>query len=195
VSIGVGMGSSLASKRPVPLVDLRVVDEVMKDVPHDGKISGEIVSRGPWLTMGYLGNLSASEKLWEGGYLHTGDIGTMTAQGVVQITDRMKDVIKTGGEWISSIGHPDAHARPQGGGNHRRGRSEMGRTPVGNSGDSASRRRHHKAAVQAHVKGYADKGVISRFAIPDRILFVDGLDKTSVGKIDKKALWAKYGDG
>jgi fatty-acyl-CoA synthase len=103
VSIGVGMGPSLASKRPVPLVDLRVVDEAMKDVPHDGKISGEIVVRVPRLTMGYLGNPSASEKLWEGGYLHTGDIGTMTAQGVVQITDRMKDVIKTGGEWISPI--------------------------------------------------------------------------------------------
>ena len=52
-----------------------------------------------------------------------------------------------------------------------------------------------KSAVQAHVKGYADKGVISRFAIPDRILFVEALDKTSVGKIDKKALRAKYGDG
>src|ERR1700716_1976320 len=60
-------------------------------------------SSAPWLTMGYLNNPASSEKLWEGGYLHTGDIGTMTAQGVVQITDRIKDVIKTGGEWISSI--------------------------------------------------------------------------------------------
>src|SRR5258708_1740571 len=88
---------------PVQLVDFRIVDAGMKDVAHDGRTPGEIVVRAPWLTMGYLGNPAASEKLWEGGYLHTGDIGTMTAHGVVQITDRIKDVIKTGGEWISSI--------------------------------------------------------------------------------------------
>ncbi|WP_166299854.1 fatty acid--CoA ligase [Bradyrhizobium sp. 2S1] len=182
---------------PVPLVDLRVVDDAMKDVPHDGKTSGEIVVRAPWLTMGYLGNPSASEKLWEGGYLHTGDIGTMSAHGVVQITDRMKDVIKTGGEWISSIELEDILM-------HMPGLKEAaiigvadpkwGERPlailVTGSADSID-----KSAVQAHVKGYADKGVISRFAIPDRILFVDALDKTSVGKIDKKALRAKYGDG
>jgi fatty-acyl-CoA synthase len=179
---------------PVPLVDLRVVDEAMKDVPHDGKTAGEIVVRAPWLTMGYLGNPSASEKLWEGGYLHTGDIGTMTAQGVVQITDRMKDVIKTGGEWISSIELEDILM-------HMPGLKEAAIIGVADPkwgerplailvGDGID-----KSAVQAHVKGYADKGVISRFAIPDRILFVDALDKTSVGKIDKKALRAKYGDG
>jgi acyl-CoA synthetase (AMP-forming)/AMP-acid ligase II len=183
---------------PVPLVDLRVVDDAMRDVPHDGKTSGEIVVRAPWLTMGYLGNPSASEKLWEGGYLHTGDIGTMTAHGVVQITDRMKDVIKTGGEWISSIELEDilmhmpglkeaaiiGVADPKWG---ERPLAILVATPAADGVD--------KGAVQAHVKVYADKGVISRFAIPDRILFVDSLDKTSVGKIDKKALRAKYGDG
>jgi fatty-acyl-CoA synthase len=182
---------------PVPLVDLRVVDGEMKDVPHDGKTAGEIVVRAPWLTMGYLGNPSASEKLWEGGYLHTGDIGTMTPHGMVQITDRMKDVIKTGGEWISSIELEDILM-------HMPGLKEAaiigvadakwGERPlailVTGSADGVD-----KGAVQAHVKGYADKGIISRFAIPDRILFVDALDKTSVGKIDKKALRAKYGDG
>jgi fatty-acyl-CoA synthase len=146
--------------------------------------------------MGYLGNPSASEKLWQGGYLHTGDIGTMTAHGMVQITDRMKDVIKTGGEWISSIELEDILM-------HMPGLKEAaiigiadakwGERPLAIlvSGSDAV----DKGAVQAHVKGYADKGVISRFAIPDRILFVDALDKTSVGKIDKKALRAKYGDG
>jgi acyl-CoA synthetase (AMP-forming)/AMP-acid ligase II len=182
---------------PVPLVDLRVVDEAMKDVPHDGKTAGEIVVRAPWLTMGYLGNPSASEKLWEGGYLHTGDIGTMTAHGMVQITDRMKDVIKTGGEWISSIELEDILM-------HMPGLKEAAIIGVADAkwGErplailvAASADRVDKSAVQAHVKGYADKGVISRFAIPDRILFVDALDKTSVGKIDKKALRAKYGDG
>jgi fatty-acyl-CoA synthase len=183
---------------PVPLVDLRVVDDVMKDVPHDGKTSGEIVVRAPWLTMGYLDNPSASEKLWEGGYLHTGDIGTMTAHGVVQITDRMKDVIKTGGEWISSIELEDIlthmpglkEAAIIGVGDPKWGERPLAILVAEPAADGIDR-----SAVQAHLKGYADKGVISRFAIPDRILFVDELDKTSVGKIDKKALRAKYGDG
>jgi fatty-acyl-CoA synthase len=181
---------------PVPLVDLRVVDDAMRDVPHDGKTSGEIVVRAPWLTMGYLGNPSASEKLWQGGYLHTGDIGTMTAHGVLQITDRMKDVIKTGGEWISSIELEDILM-------HMPGLREAAIVGVADPkwGERplailvAAVDGIDKNAVQAHVKGYVDKGVISRFAIPDRILFVDALDKTSVGKIDKKALRTKYGDG
>jgi fatty-acyl-CoA synthase len=182
---------------PVPLVDLRVVDDAMNDVPHDGKTAGEIVVRAPWLTMGYLGNPSASEKLWQGGYLHTGDIGTMTAHGMLQITDRMKDVIKTGGEWISSIELEDILM-------HMPGLKEAAIIGVADAkwGErplailvTGSAYGVDKGAVQAHVKGYADKGVISRFAIPDRILFVDALDKTSVGKIDKKALRAKYGDG
>ena len=183
---------------PVPLVDLRVVDDVMKDVPHDGKTSGEIVVRAPWLTMGYLDNPSASEKLWEGGYLHTGDIGTMNAHGVVQITDRMKDVIKTGGEWISSIELEDIlthmpglkEAAIIGVGDPKWGERPLAILVAEPAADGIDR-----SAVQAHLKGYADKGVISRFAIPDRILFVDELDKTSVGKIDKKALRAKYSDG
>ena len=183
---------------PVPLVDLRVVDEDMRDVPHDGKTSGEIVVRAPWLTMGYLGNPSASEKLWHGGYLHTGDIGSMTEHGMLQITDRMKDVIKTGGEWISSIELEDILM-------HMPGLKEAaiigvtdpkwGERPLAVLVATPATDGIDKNAVQAHVKGYADKGVISRFAIPDRIIFVDALDKTSVGKIDKKALRAKYGDG
>src|SRR6201987_4722499 len=183
---------------PVPLVDLRVVDEDMRDVPHDGKTSGEIVVRAPWLTMGYLGNPSASEKLWQGGYLHTGDIGTMTEHGMLQITDRMKDVIKTGGEWISSIELEDilmhmpglkeaaiiGVADPKWG---ERPLAILVATPPADSID--------KGTVKAQYKVYAEKGVISRFAIPDRIRVVDSLDKTSVGKIDKKALRVKYGDG
>jgi fatty-acyl-CoA synthase len=182
---------------PVPLVDFRIVDAEMKDVVHDGRTAGEIVVRAPWLTMGYLNNPASSEKLWEGGYLHTGDIGTMTAQGVVQITDRIKDVIKTGGEWISSIELEDIllqmpglnEAAIIGVADAKWGERPLAILVVHPGGNV------DHAAVQKHVKTYADKGVISRFAIPDRIMFVDALDKTSVGKIDKKALRAKYGDG
>ena len=73
-------------------MDLRIVDPDMKDVPHDGKASGEIVLRAPWLTQGYFNDPNGSEQLWEGGYLHTSDVAAMTPEGYVQITDRIKDV-------------------------------------------------------------------------------------------------------
>lgn len=84
--------------RPLPLVDLRVVDEEMRAVPHDGEATGEVVVWSPWLTQGYLKEPEKSEELWEGGYLHTEDIGYIDEQGYLQVTDRIKDVIKTGGE-------------------------------------------------------------------------------------------------
>src|SRR5271157_3653826 len=88
---------------PAPLVDLRIVDADMAEVPRDGKSEGEIVTRAPWLTMGYLNNAAASEQLWAGGYLHTGDVATWDADGCIHIVDRLKDIIKSGGEWVSSI--------------------------------------------------------------------------------------------
>ena len=75
----------------------------MNEAPHDGATSGEIVVRAPWLTNGYFNSPEASEQLWAGGYLHTNDIGVITPDGYLRVTDRIKDVIKTGGEWISSL--------------------------------------------------------------------------------------------
>lgn len=89
--------------RPVALVQLRVVDGTMQDVPHDGKTQGEIMVRAPWLTQGYLRDPEASATLWAEGWLHTGDIAVLDRRGYVRITDRIKDVIKTGGEWVSSL--------------------------------------------------------------------------------------------
>ena len=97
------VGIRARAGRAVPLVDLRIVDPDMKDAPNDGAASGEVVVRAPWLTNGYFDNPAASEQLWAGGYLHTSDIGVMGPDGYLQITDRIKDVIKTGGEWISSL--------------------------------------------------------------------------------------------
>ena len=88
---------------PIPLVDLHIVNENMEDVTHDGKAYGEVVVRAPWLTQGYLNNPEASADLWGGGYLHTQDIANIDPTGNLQITDRIKDVIKSGGEWISSL--------------------------------------------------------------------------------------------
>jgi len=97
----------IAAGQPGALIELRVVDEAMRDVPHDGVSMGEVIARSPCLTSGYVGNEEASAALWRGGWLHTGDIATMDANGYLHILDRMKDVIKTGGEWISSIALED----------------------------------------------------------------------------------------
>jgi len=83
---------------PVPNVQLEIVDLDGKPVPHDGKTAGEVVARAPWLTQGYVKDEAKSEALWEKGWLHTGDIGVIDAEGYLKITDRLKDVIKTGGE-------------------------------------------------------------------------------------------------
>ena len=89
--------------RPLPLVQLRVVDEQMQDIARDGSSVGEIVVRAPWLTQGYWKDSRNSENLWRQGYLHTGDVANINADNYVSITDRIKDVIKTGGEWLSSL--------------------------------------------------------------------------------------------
>src|SRR5262245_2931343 len=89
--------------RPIPLVDVRIVDEEMRDLPRDGKAAGEVVVRAPWLTQGYLGDGRNSEQLWRGGYLHTNDIASIDVDGSVAITDRLKDVLKSGREWVSSL--------------------------------------------------------------------------------------------
>ena len=181
--------------RPNPLVDLRIVDDAMRDVPHHGRATGEIVVRAPWATMGYLKDEPNSSALWAGGYLHTGDVGFIDEQGYLQVSDRIKDVIKTGGEWISSldleniigqhpavsevavIGVPD---------------EKWGERPVAlvvlrdGAPDDAD-------AIRAFAFEHAGRGIISKYAVPDRIVFVTELDKTSVGKLDKKRLREEYG--
>ncbi len=181
--------------RPSPLVEIRIVDPNMNDVPQDGRSTGEIVLRAPWLTQSYIGETDRSEELWAGGYMHTGDVGYLDADGFLQITDRIKDVIKSGGEWISSleleglisqhesvaqvavIGIPDVKWSE---------RPLALVVPV----DAA---RADAASIEAHIRRYVEQGILSRWAIPQRIEFVDVIDQTSVGKIDKKKLREKYG--
>jgi fatty-acyl-CoA synthase len=181
-----------------PLVDVRIVDQNMNDAPRDGKASGEIVLRAPWLTQGYFNNPDASEQLWAGGYLHTNDIAVMTPDGYVQVTDRLKDVIKTGGEWVSSLQLEDlisqcrgvAHAAVIGVKDEKWGERPMALVVKDTEGGEGL----SDADIKAHLKVFADKGVISKYGIPEKILFVDSLAYTSVGKIDKKELREKYGD-
>jgi fatty-acyl-CoA synthase len=180
-----------------PLVDLRVVDLDMKDVPNDGKTAGEIVLRSPWLTQGYFDNPEGSEELWAGGYLHTSDIAVLTPDGYVQITDRIKDVIKTGGEWVSSLQIEDlitqypgvAEVAVIGVKDDRWGERPIALVVK----DAKSANGLTDTEIKTHLKVFADKGVISKYGIPEKILFVEKLAKTSVGKINKKELREKYG--
>jgi fatty-acyl-CoA synthase len=181
-----------------PLVDLRVVDPEMNEVPRDGKTAGEIVLRSPWLTQGYFDNPEGSEELWAGGYLHTSDIAVLTADGYVQITDRIKDVIKTGGEWVSSLQIEDLITQCSGvseaaviGVKDER----WGERPMALVVREPKRANElTDAEIKAYLKVFADKGVISKYGIPEKILFVEKLARTSVGKIDKKKLREKYGN-
>jgi fatty-acyl-CoA synthase len=180
-----------------PLVDLRIVDPDMKHVPHDGKSAGEIVLRAPWLTQGYFNNPEGSEQLWAGGYLHTSDIAVVDPNGYVQITDRIKDVIKTGGEWVSSLQIEDlisqcagvAEAAVIGVKDDKWGERPLALVVKRASGAEGL----NDAVIKEHLKAFADKGIISKYGIPGQILFVDGIPKTSVGKINKKELRERYG--
>jgi len=182
---------------PAPLVDIRLVDTDRNEVAHDGQALGEVVVRAPWLTQGYVDDAEASERLWAGGYLHTNDMGVIETDGYLRIVDRIKDVIKTGGEWVSSLQIEDLISQCK-------GVSEAavigvkddkwGERPFAlvvreaQTGDDPS-----DTQIKAHLRAFADAGVISKFGIPDQIHFVKTLAKTSVGKIDKKVLREKYG--
>src|SRR5262249_6400911 len=184
--------------RTCPLVDLQIVDPDMKRLPHDGESSGEIIVRAPWLTNGYFDNPDASEQLWAGGYLHTDDIGGITPDGYLQIIDRIKDVIKSGGEWISSLQLEDiimqcagvAECAIIGIKDARWGERPLALVVR----DPKTEPPVRVQDIKAHVMAQNDKGVISKYAMPHKIVFVDALAKTSVGKLDKKALRAQYGD-
>ena len=183
--------------RPIPFVQLRIVDEAMDDVAHDGTSQGEIVVRSPWLTQGYLNEPARSEELWHGGWLHTGDIGTIDQHGYVKIVDRLKDVVKTGGEWVSSLDLEDIILRAPGVGevavvgipDERWGERPVALVVAkpGVAGPSQD-------TIREHVEDYAQRGIISRYAVPDRVHFVDAIPKTSVGKLDKKVIRAKLGE-
>ena len=128
--------------RPIPFVQLRIVDANMNDVAHDGVSQGEVVVRSPWLTQGYLDEPESSEELWRGGWLHTGDVGVIDAEGYLKIVDRIKDVVKTGGEWVSSLDIEDLVLRMPGiaeVGGGRRARRTWGERPVASSSARRSR--------------------------------------------------------
>jgi fatty-acyl-CoA synthase len=182
--------------RVIPLVELKIVGPDGMHLAHDGRSTGEIVARAPWLTQAYFKNPNASADLWSGGYLHTGDIGSIDENGWVQITDRAKDVIKTGGEWVSSLEIEDILSQ----------HASVSEAVVVAVPDRRWGERPLALVVlkpdavetvtpqqlREHVAHSAAKGLISKYAVPDTIKLIDTVPRTSVGKVDKKALRQTY---
>jgi fatty-acyl-CoA synthase len=179
---------------PVPLVSARVVNEAMEDLPHDGVTRGELVLRTPWLTPCYTGDAAGSADLWRGGWLHTQDIATIDAIGTIRIRDRIKDVIKTGGEWVDSILIEDLLASVEGVcevsviavPDPRWGERPLALI-VAEEGAALSLDR-----LNAPIEAVIASGEVSRYARLNHFEIVESLPRTSVGKIDKKTLRARY---
>ena len=174
---------------PAPLVEVEIVDTSGKFLPHDGKSTGELVMRAPWLTQSYYKDPEKTASLWQDGWLHGGDVAYIDPDGYVQLTDRLKDVIKTGGEWVSSldmenqvsqhpavseaavIGIPDA---------------KWGERPL----VIIVPRPEFKGKLtidemKLYMKKLAAEGKIPKYGIPERYEFVDAMPRTSVGKVNK----------
>lgn len=185
------------SGRAVPLCEMHVVGSDGKQVPHDGQAEGELTLTAPWLTQGYYREPEKSAALWQGGRLHTGDVATIDAHGEMMIRDRIKDVIKTGGEWISSltlenlisqhpgVGEVAVIAVPD---------RKWGERPMALIVPSAGQHVDPEA-VRNRLQAAADRGEISKYGVPDEIRIVTELAKTSVGKLNKKVLRDAYAAG
>ncbi len=181
---------------PIPHVQLKIVDMEGKELPHDGKTAGEVVVRAPWLTQGYVKSEEKSEELWAGGWLHTGDIGVIDAQGYLRITDRLKDVIKTGGEWISSLELEDIISRHEavsevavvGVADDKWGERPLAMVVI----KDAFRGNVTEKDIQDHCMAFVEKGLIPKYGVPTRIILDADIPKTSVGKISKKDIRSQY---
>ncbi len=180
----------------IPNVQLEVVDHEGKPLPHDGETTGEVVVRTPWLTQGYTKEPERSEDLWRNGWLHTGDVGFIDKEGYLQITDRLKDVIKTGGEWISSLTLEDIVSQHEavsesaviGIKDEKWGERPMALVVL----KEAFKGKVSEDDLKAYFKTFADDGTIPKYGIPEKIAIVETIAKTGVGKIDKKVLRASY---
>ena len=175
-----------------PGLDVKIIDEDFNSLPFDGKSSGEILLRGPWITKSYYNAPTTKDYFTEDGYYRSGDAGCLDSEGYLKITDRIKDVIKSGGEWISSIDmentlashpavleaavigivHPKWDERP------------LALIVLRDEFKSTSKDEIHKHLGKTFAK----------WQIPEEILFVNSVPRTSVGKLDKKVMRDEYKD-
>ncbi|MEZ0580232.1 fatty acid--CoA ligase [Nocardioides sp. MH1] len=177
--------------RPVAGVELRIVDDAGHELPHDGETVGELQVRGPWITGSYFGEEDDGEK-FQDGWLRTGDVGRIDDRSFVTLTDRTKDVIKSGGEWISSVelelllaGHPDV----------------LEASVIGVPDEKWQERplavivvRDGRELKPAQLREFLE-GKVAKWWLPERWCFISEVPKTSVGKFDKKRLRSLHADG
>jgi fatty-acyl-CoA synthase len=176
--------------RSLPLVDSRIVDDDGNEVAWDGESTGELEVRGPWIAAAYYRDDDPAK--FDNGWLRTGDIASIDARGSIKLTDRSKDVIKSGGEWISSVelenvlmAHPSIReaaviARPD------ERWSERPLACVVLEGDAQLDAEQLKRHLLEHV---------AKWWVPEDFVAIDEVPKTSVGKFDKKVLRARLAEG
>ena len=169
-------------------IAMKIVDEDGRELPWDGKASGELKVRGPWVCSGYFRQDSSSSHDKDG-WFATGDVSVIHPNGFMQITDRAKDVIKSGGEWISSVdlencacGHPDVLMAAAIGVRHPKWEERPLLLVVPKQGCSPAR-----DSVLAHLAEH-----FAKWQLPDDVVLVEALPMTATGKISKKDLRAKY---
>jgi fatty-acyl-CoA synthase len=175
--------------RAVCGVEARIVGEDGNPLPHDGKAVGEVQVRGPWITGAYYRNHDESK--FDGGWLHTGDVGRIDTLGFVTLTDRAKDVIKSGGEWISSVelenhlmDHPAVSEAAVVAVPDERWQERPLAVVVVNDGADVCAR---------ELREFLGEKVV-RWWLPERWAFIDQVPLTSVGKFDKKTIRARYAE-
>lgn len=179
------------SGSPIMLVSMEIWDENGKPLPMDGESTGELVIRSPWLTQSYFKNSDAGNELWRGGWMHTQDIACISPNGTLSITDRLKDVIKSGGEWVSSLEvetilsfHPSvADVAVIGVPDERWGERPLALVVLKSEYIDTQ-----AADILALGHQAVEKGHLPKYGIPSEIKFLAEMPRTSVGKLDKKRM-------
>ena len=177
----------------LPGLDLKIVDELGKELPHDGKSVGEILVRGPWITGSYYNAPGSESQFTDDGYWKSGDVGSIDPEGYMKMVDRIKDLIKSGGEWISSVDMENEIMRHPG---------VLEATVIGVPHPKWEERPMAFVILKEAFEENVTKDdiidhlskVFAKWQLPDRIEFVDEIPKTSVGKFNKKILKEKYKD-
>jgi len=175
---------------PINGLDIKIVDTQGQELPHDGESSGEIHIRGPWITSSYY-NDDRTKDAFMDGYWRSGDAGYIDKNGFLKITDRFKDIIKSGGEWISSIdlenaimAHPDVLEASVVGIEHPKYQER----PLALVVAKPDRTLTKEDVLSSIGEEFA------KWQLPDEVVFVDEIPKTSVGKFSKKDIRAEYKD-
>src|SRR5262245_7654241 len=174
---------------PTVCVDLRIVDEAGQEQPWDGASMGEIQVRGPWVIRSYYNNPDSVDRFTPDGWFRTGDVAMVDSEGYVQITDRTKDLIKSGGEWISSIdvevmimSHPKVLEAAVIAVPHPKWVERPLACVVPRPG----------VTIEAREIMEWLKPRLAKWALPDEVVFIEAVPKTSVGKFDKKVLRERF---